>query len=64
MKELTPKELRCTFGACPAVYEQDDNIVVVVGKRNPTATAELISAGKIAPDEEAVFIDRALLKNV
>lgn len=55
LKDVTPQHLRCTFGACPAVYEYGGELVIIA-KRAP---AELVKEleNKIGDDELAVVID-------
>ena len=64
MENVTPKHLLCSIGACPAVFKAEDGTIVIVGKRDPTRAALLTKEGKVAPDEEVVFVDPALLENV
>lgn len=59
MKDVTPKSLRCTFGGCPAIYEQQDGHIVIgkVMKEIPEEVAQ-----RIGPDEFAVWVPRGLVK--
>lgn len=62
MREVTPKALRCTYmAACPALYEQEDG-VLVIGKVLETVPAELLD--KVGPDETVVWVPKGLLRNI
>jgi len=58
MKNLTPEHMRCTLGACPAVYELDDGKLLIVGE---LAAYEQVPC---ASHETTIVIDRELLANV
>lgn len=64
MRNITPKSLRCSLGACPAVYAHDDEDLVIIGKRKPSLTAQLALDGKVAADEDVVVIPRAYFKDI
>jgi hypothetical protein len=63
MKDITPTRYQCAFGQCPAVYEVDDQIVVI-GKNIASAAILNEIESKIGTDETAVIIDRAMLAEV
>jgi hypothetical protein len=54
-KDLTPLNLRCSYGACPAVLLLSDGDLLVVGKKpSPELNKEI--EGKVAEDEYAIKI--------
>ena len=57
MKEITPKHLRCTIGACPGVFEVEGNDLIVIGKKISSALNEEIGS-RVGEDEFAVRISR------
>ncbi len=60
MKEITPKGMRCHIAECPAIFEQEDG-VLVIGKIAPIP--EELKA-KVGPDEALVWVPKGLLKNI
>ncbi len=62
-KNLTPSDLRCNFGACPAVFELEDGQLVIVGKK-PTADLDQELSSLVAGDEYAIVVSPALLANI
>jgi hypothetical protein len=53
--ELTPAQLRCGGGTCPAVYRLSDGTLLIVGKViNPSLLAQI--SDRIGPGEAAVII--------
>ena len=58
--ELTPIHLRCTVGACPAVYLLDDGDLLIVGKR---LEADVLAgiAHKVTDDEFAIRLHPSYL---
>jgi hypothetical protein len=63
LKNLTPTQFRCSFGGCPAVFEMDDNQIVIIGKKASEAITNQLK-DKVSQDEWVVVIDRHLLSNV
>jgi hypothetical protein len=63
MKNITPHDLRCTWGACPAVYEPDDGRLVIVGQK---ASAGQISQCEVmvGDDEYAIVISKKYFVNL
>lgn len=61
--ELTPNELRCTYGACPAVFKTHQGKLVIIGKKPTLEIFETIE-NKIGNDEWAIVIDPTLLSNL
>ncbi len=61
LKELTPKEYMCgNCGCgCPAVFKTEHGTYVIIGKKTTD-----IANKKLAPDEVAIKIDKAMLKNL
>ncbi len=65
--DRTPKHLRCTFGACPSVYELEDltpavhsadRQLVIIGKK-PSAEIMAELGHRVGEDEDIIMIDRA-----
>ena len=61
MKDITPLDLRCSIGACPAVFEQENGKIIIIAKKLPAELLALIRH-RIGEDEDAVVIDPAYLK--
>jgi hypothetical protein len=59
LKNITPEHLRCSIGACPAVYEVDQDTVVIVG-----AAADIDIKALVGDGEAAVLVKKELLANV
>lgn len=60
---LTPKQLQCGIGACPAIFETDHGTYVIIGRK--IAVPLLTNAGaKPAPDEAAIEIPKDLLSTI
>ena len=59
--ELTPKELLCCVGACPAVYEKESSYLIVGKQVSSTKTKELGLEGKVGEGETMVEVPRALI---
>jgi len=66
MKNLTPDEMRCTWGACPAVYELDENAIVIVGAKPDADVMRVLNDAGVACDEneQIVVVEKRLLANV
>lgn len=58
--EVTPTEAKCPYADCPALFEQQDG-VLVIGKIVPVPD-EL--KAKIGSDETLVWVPKGLLKNI
>lgn len=59
LTEITPPEMACVVGPCPAVFvSEDQQRIVLIGRKTPHA--EL--ANRVAPDEELVSISREMLE--
>jgi hypothetical protein len=63
MKNITPHDLRCTWGACPAVYELNDGQLLIVGQR---ASVEQIAQCEVmvGDDEYAIVISKKYFVNL
>ncbi len=61
MRDITPPHLRCAPGlSCPAVYERNEDILIVGKREHPQSHPHL----NVGPDEEIVRIPREYLANV
>ena len=59
IRELTPKEMYCSTGLCPAIFETDENSYVLIGKK---IDADKLGIGKrVADDEVVVEVPRRLI---
>ena len=58
LKEITPKQLRCGAGPCPAVYASDRGTLVIVGKKVSKEYLNKLLPGKVAPDEEGIELPK------
>jgi len=58
-RDLTPERLRCTFGGCPAVFEEEDGTITVIGRR-----VSRDYHGQIDSGEEAVNLSPAFFETL
>ena len=63
MRDMTPEHMRCAWGACPAVYELDDDTVIIIGKKPEDQMIETLR-GRVGEDEYAIVVSKNLLKNI
>jgi hypothetical protein len=63
MRDITPKEMRCSYGACPAVYELDADTILIVGAKLPPDLKNALS-GKVDSGESAIIVSKQLLAEV
>lgn len=55
--EITPDDMRCGLGACPAIFRDSDGNFVIIGKK----ARDLVSADRVAADETVIAIPKELL---
>ena len=60
-REITPKEMECCVGPCPAIYDARKEIYLIVGKVVSPADAGL--EGKVGDGEALVEVSKALIDN-
>lgn len=62
-EELTPYAIRCSIGACPAVFSLDDGNLLIVGKKlSPELSKEI--EGKVGDDEHAIVLSPEFFRNL
>jgi hypothetical protein len=62
-KELTPQRLRCSIGACPAVFLIEGGNFLIIGKKiSPDLQNEI--SDKIADDEFAIVIHQDFFEDI
>jgi hypothetical protein len=61
--EVTPAALRCSCGACQAVYRLHDGDLLIVGKKLDKELAQEIQS-KVADDEYAIKISPEFFKDL
>lgn len=61
--EITPQSLRCSIGACPAVFKTEQGKLVIIGKKPSGKIIESIE-NKVGEDEWAIVIDPELLSGI
>jgi hypothetical protein len=59
LRDITPEHLRCSLGGCPAVYEIDQDTVVIVGE-----AADIDIQKLVGENEAAIVVTKKLLANV
>lgn len=65
MREITPKQLQCGVGLCPALFELDDGRIVVIGKiPDPQHPLPGEILDRIGANEMAVVIPPGYLKDL
>jgi hypothetical protein len=65
-KNITPPEFKCTFGACVAIYDLDDDVAIIGKKLSDDILEKLLNDGYALPKGEmrGIVVKKALLKNV
>jgi len=63
LTDITPKRMGCGPVGCPAIFEKDNDTYIIVGKKVSSELRKKL-AKKIATDEVAVEIPRALLSEL
>jgi hypothetical protein len=58
MKDKTPLHLRCEWGGCPAILEQEDGYLII-GKRVLVPDE---SKHRVGDDETVVWVPKSLVK--
>ncbi len=64
LKEVTPQEMYCIVGSCPAIYKttiEGRDVYLAIGKQIAPSEAGLEE--KIGPDEVLVEVPRELIDN-
>ena len=65
MREITPKQLQCGVGLCPALFELDDGRIVVIGELpDPLHPLPAEILNRIGDNEKAVVIPPNYLKDL
>lgn len=65
MREITPKQLQCGVGLCPALFELDDGRIVVIGELpDPLHPLPAEILNRIGDNEMAVVIPPNYLKDL
>lgn len=64
LKELTPPSLRCGWGTCPSIFQDEDGDYVLIGKVVSDAVLRQLPEGRIGADETVVKVPAALLKDL
>lgn len=61
--EITPVNMSCVIGTCPAVYSiEGEGKLAIVGKR--AKPSKLGIASKVGKDEEVVIVDGEMIKQI
>jgi hypothetical protein len=63
MREITAKKLRCSFGACPGVFELDKDNLVIIGTELTDELKEKIQS-RVGSGEHAIVIRREFLQDL
>lgn len=58
--EITPNEMRCGLGACPAIFLDENGDFVIIGKD----VRDLVPAERVAANESVVLIPKNLLADL
>ena len=59
VKEVTPKEMSCICGGCPAIFETNNNSYVVIGKKINSKSVGL--SKRVSKDEILIEIPKKLI---
>jgi hypothetical protein len=63
LQELTPINMRCIFGNCPAIFATEHKTYVLIGRRLTAETSSELS-GRIGDDEVAIEVPSELLEHL
>ncbi len=58
-KELTPKEMACGIGACPAIFETSNGSYAIIGKTLDAKTLGI--SMRVAKDEVLIEVPKKLI---
>jgi len=64
LKEITPKAFLCTWAACQAVYEIVGKDKLVIVGRKVDNLEKLGIAKRVVENEEAVIVDKEMLRQI
>jgi len=60
IKDLTPNSM-CMVGACPAIFETDEQSYLLIGKLTDSS---IVPEGRVGQDEVVIEVSKALLANL
>ncbi len=61
VKEITPKSLFCVVGACPSIFENKKNYLIIGKLKNPK---EYNLEKKVSKDEVLIEVPKELITNI
>ena len=61
-KELTPKEMTCGVGVCPAIFETNNETYAVIGKR--INAKNLGISKRVGSDEVLIEVPKKLIDKI
>jgi len=61
LKEITPKEMSCLVGGCPAIFETNKDSYLLIGKAIKPEKVGL--SNKVAKDEILIEVPKNLIDN-
>ena len=64
VKDITPAELQCAFGGCPAVFRTERDTLLVIGQTVLTDEAQRLAPGRVGPKECMVEVPVQLLRSL
>ncbi|SOD03277.1 hypothetical protein SAMN05216486_10918 [bacterium JGI 053] len=64
LEDITPSEMQCGIGACPAVFRRNDGKLIIVGAALPADAVEAQLHGRVGAHEAAIVVDPALLSGL
>ena len=63
LKELTPKNMQCGIGACPAWFKTDRKTYLLIGKKIKNQNAIRGLKNRISKDDAVIEVPLNLLSN-
>jgi hypothetical protein len=60
--EITPKEYQCAAAVCPSVFEKENKLIIIGNKVNNLKELELDK--RVGKDEDAIMVDREMLRQI
>lgn len=64
IKEITPKHLKCGVGLCPAVYESNDNYIIIGRCLSENQARALGISNRIGKNEKAIIINKSFFGDI
>ncbi len=64
IQDITPAELQCAIGGCPAVFRTERNTLLVIGQTVSSDEAQHLAPGRVGTKECMVEVPLQLLRDL